>query len=455
MQTNAVYAAIVATLLLNHTALAEPMPGWQLAVHGTVARWDGSQGAAAPVDKTFDLTLVLASADGQAMHWLWQLEESGGGGWPWWERFGSWTVAAEGPVDSSQGPALLFERSDANSVIPLMAPQIYLPNALASEANWNVGEQTFVVQKKEQRGDRELWRVTVSSGIGRAKTLWIDEQDALIRAAEQRVFMGQGEEYQLRWEIVAQNQLASEPLAEVVAAHAELANLRAALNVPPRSSEKTLTAAQRQALAQALPASQAAVRWPAMAGLLRHAERDLTLQVEQAQTVEQLVARYQGQPFGPFQLAGSGGETLREQDLAGQVTLLHFWEYRDEPLREPYGQVGYLDFLYGKRLGDGLRVFGVAVDSRLADPRQRPAVLQSVRKLRSFMNLSYPVLWDDGTVLKQCGDPRQAGAGLPLFVLIGRDGRIAHYHVGHYPVDQQQGLKDLNGEVTRVLEAAP
>ena len=45
--------------------------------------------------------------------------------------------------------------------------------------------------------------------------------------------------------------------------------------------------------------------------------------------------------------------------------MLHFWEYRDQPLKEPYGQVGYLEFLFQKRKEEGVKVYGVAVDGRL------------------------------------------------------------------------------------------
>ena len=72
-------------------------------------------------------------------------------------------------------------------------------------------------------------------------------------------------------------------------------------------------------------------------------------------------------------------------------------------------------------------------------------------KLKAFMNLSYPVLLDAGPLVKQFGDPRIAGATLPLFVVIGPDGKIAHYHVGTYEVRQDQGLKELDQVVTDLM----
>jgi hypothetical protein len=134
------------------------------------------------------------------------------------------------------------------------------------------------------------------------------------------------------------------------------------------------------------------------------------------------------------------------------VTVLHFWEYRDEPLEEPYGQVGYLDFLYHQRGRAGVNVYGVAVDGRLADEATIPAARRSARKLKEFMNLSYPVLLDRGDLLKQLGDPRVLGASLPLFVVIAPDGTVSHFHVGMYEVTREQGLKELDEAVAAALK---
>jgi hypothetical protein len=154
-----------------------------------------------------------------------------------------------------------------------------------------------------------------------------------------------------------------------------------------------------------------------------------------------------------FSINGLGDDALSLDALKGQVTVLHFWDYRDEPLKEPYGQVGYLDFMYHRRRPDGLQVYGVAVDGRLADEKTRGAAERSVKKLRAFMNLSYPVVLDSGGFVKLFGDPRLVGANLPLFVVVGPEGKIIHYHVGHYDVHQDQGLKELDQVVQGALES--
>jgi alkyl hydroperoxide reductase subunit AhpC len=175
------------------------------------------------------------------------------------------------------------------------------------------------------------------------------------------------------------------------------------------------------------------------------------VQSGRAGAVSELAAKAIGKKLSEFKSVSTENEEVTHEDLGGKVTVLHFWEYRDEPLKEPYGQVGYLDFLYHQRQRAGLNVYGVAVDGRLADEATIPAARRSARKLREFMNLSYPVLLDRGDLLKQLGDPRILGASLPLFVVIGADGAISHFHVGMYEVTREQGLKELDEAVTAAL----
>jgi len=74
-----------------------------------------------------------------------------------------------------------------------------------------------------------------------------------------------------------------------------------------------------------------------------------------------------------------------------------------------------------------------------------------VRKLRDFMNVSYPIATDTGIQLKKFGDPRDLGAKLPLWVVIGSDGKVAHYHVGFYSIKPDEGLKPLDEVLIRLI----
>ena len=56
--------------------------------------------------------------------------------------------------------------------------------------------------------------------------------------------------------------------------------------------------------------------------------------------------------------------------------------------------------------------------------------------------------------MKRLGDPRQGGGKLPLFVVIGKDGKIAEYHAGMYDVKTNEGLAELDGDDRQGAEGA-
>jgi hypothetical protein len=268
----------------------------------------------------------------------------------------------------------------------------------------------------------------------------------------EKVIMGRGDEYQLKLELVGSQRLSGEPLAALVKAIEKLTGLRGRLGQKAQTEEAHWSKEQLELLGGQLPTVVEAAAATPLEKLAADATRDVQLQSGRTSAVDQLVAKFKGRDVEEFSLKGPGGQALDRAGLAGHVTVLHFWDYRDEPLKEPYGQVGYLDFMFHRRKDAGLRVYGVAVDGRLADEKTRGAAERSVRKLTAFMNLSYPVLLDNGALVKQFGDPRLVGANLPLFVVVGPDQKIRHYHVGHYDVHQDQGLKELDDAVLDALQ---
>lgn len=62
----------------------------------------------------------------------------------------------------------------------------------------------------------------------------------------------------------------------------------------------------------------------------------------------------------------------------------------------------------------------------------------------SNVNGSYDIALDDGTLRAKFGDPRRLGGKLPLWVVIGADGKIAHYKVGLYDINPDEGLRALD-----------
>ncbi|MBL9124636.1 MAG: TlpA family protein disulfide reductase [Planctomycetaceae bacterium] len=459
---NAIAAGICLALAASAAApaaAASPWlrPGTQLSFHGAVGRAN-KDGTPVEPEKTFDLTILVAAANpdgGAQVYWL--LDESGRGGWSWIDQAGRWSLDRLGAAASGTGPALLYDRGEGTSTIGLESPLLLAAEPFAAGASWNEGNVKREVLAREAIStaadapgkEQQAWKVAVANNYGYKRTQWVDDGGLVLQLSE-RVFMGRGEEYELTWRLAAVEQLADKALAERTAQFAALLDLVAGLRREPRTERADLTEAELASLKTGLPQAETTITAGPLVKLLAAAKSDLNVQTSRASDVAEMSARFAGKPAPEFKLDGLAGARLAAADLKGQVTVLHFWDYRDEPLREPYGQIGYLDFLFDKRKADGVKVFGVAVDARLGDEAKRGAAARSAAKLVSFMNLSYPLLLDAGEVLKQFGDPRLVGAQLPLFVVIDAEGKIVHYFVGCYEVDRDAGLKQLN----EVLDAA-
>ncbi|MEX2119809.1 MAG: TlpA disulfide reductase family protein [Pirellulales bacterium] len=446
MLSSLTWLALLTSAPADDAALAA---GTQLVFQGSVAQVQADRSLAEPA-KSFDLTMLAAPGDEPGSRLFWLVEERGQGAWPWAERFGLVTLDEQANPVGHPGPSLLYDYGDGKSIVALPPPLLIAGRPLAEGAAWESEGLRYEVAQRETIGERAVWPIQVHNRFGHQRTLWVDDRSLVVQL-EERVFMNQGTEHRLQWRLLGSERLSDEQLAAALAGFEAMTGLRARLNRPARTESDAWTSEERGVLAEHLPQVEKLAGSGPLAKLVRAAVRDLELQSGRADAVGQLRDKYQGSQVPRF-TAGSGRDRLADSDLAGQATLLHFWDYRHEPLEEPYGQVGYLEYLYARHKAAGLKIYGIAVDGRLNDEATRPAAVAGVRKLKSFMNLSYPIVFDGGELLKQFGDPRIVGAALPLFVLIAPDGKIVHYHVGYYDVDQQQGLKELDALVGELLK---
>lgn len=442
-------------------AAAEPQiaPGIELHYRGTVAKVERDRSTQA-AGKAFDLSVLVTAVDADGADYFWLVDERGQGSFSWAERFGKWSQNAAGQAPEIEGPALLYDYGKGKHVVPLPAPRMAV-GAIADDgerkkpeigAKWTADGRDHEILRTQSVDGRTAWVVEVRNQFGVQRRAWVDQESRIVLQEEVRVFMDQGTEYRLAMELADVEFLEPPALTARQASFTALLQLHGKLKRAPRTIDEKLTPAQLKVLAANLPAARAAVEGPATR-LLATAERDLKQQESRTSALDKVTAAQVGRKPSAFEITGLDGATLRGDELSGAVTVLHFWDYRDEPLKEPYGQVGYLEFLYDKHKARGLRLFGVAVDGRFQQPEGARSAAVGVRKLKNFMNLSYPILFDGGDLVREFGDPRLQGGELPLFVVVGPDGKIVHYKVGHYPVDREAGLKQLDAVVTGLLKA--
>jgi peroxiredoxin len=412
-----------------------------------------------PIKKQFELTLIAsdasiagAEADAERQTFLWALEETGRGSWLWLDHVGAWQISPLVRDDGQSGPSLLYVRADGKSVVPLPAPLFARDGPISEDAAWHEGRLEYRVHGEKKIADRTCWEIEVRSPFGHKRTIFRAKETPLVVAVRETVFIGQGEQHDLVLELVETKQLEAEDLKTIEQAFTEALELRSALERPARSDRGELNDAQLALLRKGLPAVVKTAAKTPLAPILAAAQEDLQSQRGRSAAAAALRDQVLGKSAGVFKLTDLTGKEVTQKTLEGKVTVLHFWPYRDTPLEEPYGQVGYLDFLVRKRAKEPVQVIGVTIDERAADETQRRSVTAAARKFRDFMNVGYPIVLDDGSFLKRFGDPRNAGGKLPVFVVIGKDGKVIEYHAGMYDVTPQEGLAELDRIIGQALK---
>jgi hypothetical protein len=451
-----VSALVLATALMA----APPAAGTQLAYSGSLApvKDDGN-----PTVKKFTLSYVALPGAPAGGELGWVLSEAGRGGWLWLDHFGV-VGSGEETAEGAASPALLYEREDGKSIVPLLGPVLIGgPEEIEVGATWTSGGLEHRVLRQTAKAQRNCWEVEVRSLYGHKRTLWLEQESLLVVALRETVFMGQGQEHKLTLDLVESKQLSGSDLERTAAAIEKWSKLREQLGWKSHTLRTELNAQEIATLKAELPkllltrsvneakTATTGRGFGMLDSVAEAAASDAQGQKNRAGAMAALRERAIGQSLGEIKLQDLAGKAIGPADLAGKVVVLHFWAYRDTPLEEPYGQTGYLDYLVRRRGGEGVAVYGVQVSEQFGDEPLRAAAA-SARKLKAFMNLSYPIVLDDGTLLKRVGDPRPAGGKLPLFVVLGKDGKIAEYHAGFFDVKANEGLAELNAVIGKLLE---
>jgi len=130
-----------------------------------------------------------------------------------------------------------------------------------------------------------------------------------------------------------------------------------------------------------------------------------------------------------FTLRSADGQNLRLNEQRGRVVLVNFWATWCGPCKQ---EMPHLNRLYEKYRASGFVLLGVNVDE---DPRLAVGLAQR-------MGLKFPVLFDGDKKVSKLYDL----GSMPSTVMIDRDGRVRHVHLGY-----REGLEDTYEKQIREL----
>jgi hypothetical protein len=451
-------------LLVLLLAMLVPLPsaagqekGLQLTYEGTMI---ADQGDPLATRKQFDLTLTVVPGSGQDAVIYWVVNEQGNTMLPWPYQLGriDWKADPEAPrvlggdqAELSQ-PAFAYEHEETAYAVSIVVPYLQVAGTLKEGQTWQQGPVRYRVGALVKFRNQQARQLIAFNAFGVKRTLYLQPETEHLVGLTETVFLGMGKEHELTLHLEKQQELGGEALKKSVTAYQRLLSLRDELAREARGTELTLDEDQLKLLRAGLDDATAAVKDTPLAAIAVRARQDARDQKGRSGGVALLESRSMGKTLAKTGFTPLRGSEFSDQQFQQSVVVLHFWEYQDKPLREPYGQVGYLDFLYRKYSSKGLKVFGVVADAKLEDATLRQRTLQSARKFVTFMNVSYPMLVDSESYLRKVlGDPRAAGARLPLFLVLDKQGKVVHYHVGFYDVDRDRGLQKLDAEVIKAL----
>ncbi len=386
--------------------------------------------------------------EGQPPGVWWVLEDEDPRAVAWSQRFG-YSALVPPPSAGSSGPRLNLPWQGAAYTLPVLVAGPTPGERWKTGLRWESDGLGHEVVEEVRVGEQPAFIVQVRSPIGWKRQVVQAGTAQRILELSERFFIGQGSRHLLTVRLLERRAIDPAMGERWQMAWREFDGLRQAIEENPNASngERTSWRARLVQLHETAPEPWQRLAHSALQQIDQQQTRQAGLEHVRRQALTKSLPQLQAEAVT--------GTVPSQEQLARRVVVLHFWDYRDQPLHEPYGQVGYLDFLYRKYSDQGLVILGVVTNQQSESPTGKRTAALGARKFAQFMNLAYPVVQDGGALLRHVGDPRLHDGELPLFVVADRSGRIIHYRVGFYPADTQRGLVELENVIRQALQSAP
>jgi|LauGreDrversion4_2_1035121.scaffolds.fasta_scaffold00180_26 peroxiredoxin len=438
-------SATLATILLCCTVLINPSPGYAADEPGIVHNeYSGALIQPGDGDGQVLRRFEVQTIDSPASCFF-HLSDDLRQGCPWPDSYG---VTGPATTQNQLQPHLLYPYDGTPWFLALPPLKVALPADIQPGHAWNQNGWQLTATESRTVENLQIWQLEAREPRGRRQSLQVDATSGTLVRAEADIFMGQGDQFLLTLVRSATKRLTADEAQAVDKSRAALLQLQAKLGRRPDAQLAELSQRQVTDAAAVLDELTTLAAGTTLERLTRQIRADVEIQKKRLESAAGRAASLMSSQAPDFTLNLATGGTLSSDMLKGKTVILHFWDYRDSPLSEPYGQTGYLEFLYNRLRNQNLLVVGISTNGDLQTPENLARGRRAARKIAEFMNLSYPIGYDDGTLLKTLGDPREARGQLPLWVVIGDDGKVKHYHPGYYEIDAARGLKELEAALS-------
>jgi peroxiredoxin len=127
-----------------------------------------------------------------------------------------------------------------------------------------------------------------------------------------------------------------------------------------------------------------------------------------------------------FVLKSASGANMRLSEYRGNVVMINFWATWCGPCRQ---EMPLLDDLYSRYERVGFSLLGVNIDDDSSRAMQ----------MAEELGVSFPVLFDER---KEVSKLYQVEA-MPVTVLVDREGKVRHVHLGYKPGYEEQYLTEI------------
>jgi len=388
--------------------------------------------------KEFELTTLTLTDDAADVAWG-LTSETGLAALAWPARMGRL---------SREEPVIRVDWGDGDSVVRLPAILLRsLEDPLTSgKREFKVGTETWLAGAPKDSANGRAWKIIRKGGLDGGASATIDESGLPTEMTTQFT-VGRGFPYELKLTRTSLLRLTKEETK--LAANqldkwfelVETTGFAVEEEAAPRLEREQL----KLAVSELNQLASAKSPWTKV---IAHAQKSLREQGASSVAVEVMVERVMGHKVWPALSRDLRDKPVDAESWKKGAVVLHFWGYQDSPLKQPYGQVGFLDFLSRKR--NDIQFVGVVSHEAVRQVDGKTGALRSARKFRDFMNVSYPIVVAN-QLLTDIGDPRDHNADLPMFVILDSSGKVQYIKVGLFDVDPQRGLVELEAAIDKVV----